>query len=293
MKYREIKAALEEYNDRFYRVVLAKENVSLYELGVILGTALGCEFEHMFMFRSGKDKFCDPAWIDRDNEYSYYDKKLEDLDKNFIFSYDTGDGWDFECRISDETFDMDTDKIAILEEGKGQGIWEDNKFNLMRYLDGEIDPDTDEEDEENGIYFPWNYDIERFSDFDTDFDLKFEQEDFAECVEDNLYSLKEARDEVSDFLPDNDDDNNINIMSAYDSAFDIVCEYIASYQIMTDDEVQTMFDDLKDETGEENAMRKLISVVKDELSEYIDNNEMLKKHSFFTKMFDIDDEDYN
>ena len=296
MIYRRIRVGLCEYKKRFYRVVLVREDVSVYELGVILGTALGAEFEHMFLFKAGKETFCDPSWIDSDNEYSYYDKNLKDLGTKFMFIYDTGDYWDFEVTVYEKEYDIDSLDIAFLEDGKGQGIWEDNKYNLIRYFDGEIASD-EKEDEEKGIAYPWNYEIEKFSDFDTAFDMEFEKEGFADIVEENIYYLDEARDKVSRYLPDkydeDDDDTDVDLMSSYDAAFDRVCEYIASYQIMTDDEVKDLFDDLCENLGEEEAMRKIVSVVKDELDEYIDNNEMLKNHSYFTKLYDIDDETYS
>ena len=293
MKYRKMRVCLSGYKSRFYRVVLVREDVSVYELGVVLGTALGAEFEHMFMFRSDKASFCDPTWIDGDNEYSYYDKKLNDLGKKFKFIYDTGEDWEVDVTVNEKEYEIDSSDIAFLEDGKGQGIWEDNKYNLMRYLDGELDPDADE-DEEEGIFLPWNYDIDGFSDFDTDFDLELEKEDFAERVEDNIDYLGKTRGEVSRFLPPlNDDEEGTDFMSSYDGAFDRVCEYIASYQVMTDDEVREIFDDLSEKLGEEEAMRKIVSVVKDELNEFIDSNEMLRNHSFFTKLYDIDDEVYS
>lgn len=298
MIYKEISVALKEFKDRLNRTVLVREDVSLFELGVVLCTALGAEFEHMFLFRSGKRNFCDPAWIDGRKEYSYYNKSIKDLGKKFTFIYDTGDDWEFDGSVKDENIEMNSNDIAFLIDGNGQGIWEDNKYNLMRYLDGEIDPDTDEEDEERDIYFPWNYEIERFSDFDNDFDLIAEQEDFSNLVEDNLVELENAREDVSGFIPDPDeeedyDKEDVDLMSLYDGAFDMVSEYIASYQIMTDDEVKDIFDDLSAKIGEEAALRKIIKVVKDELDQYIDNNEMLKNHSYFVKLNEIDEETYS
>nr|MCR5097183.1 plasmid pRiA4b ORF-3 family protein [Erysipelotrichaceae bacterium] len=278
--------------------VLVRNDTSLYELGVILGTALGAEFEHMFLFRSGKRSFCDPTWIDRKSDYSYFNKSLKDLGKKFTFIYDTGDDWEFEGSVKEEDIEMNAKDIAFLIEGNGQGIWEDNKYNLMRYLDGEIDLDTDEEDEKRGIYFPWNYEIEKFSDFDTNYDLIAEQEDFSDIVEDNLVELDNATRDVRGFLPDSEEDEGLDkkeldLMSLYDGAFDMVSEYIASYQIMTNEEVGDIFDDLKEKIGEEEALRKIIKVVKDELDLYIDNNEMLKNHSYFVKLNEIDEETYS
>ena len=58
MIYRKIKASLLEAPDRFYRGLQVREDVNLEELGVILGTALGAEFEHMFMFSQRQSRFC-------------------------------------------------------------------------------------------------------------------------------------------------------------------------------------------------------------------------------------------
>ena len=71
------------------------------------------------------------------------------------------------------------------------------------------------------------------------------------------------------------------------------CIDIASYQIITDDEVKDFFDDLSERIGEEEALRKIVEVVKSELESYIDNNEMLRNHSYFMKLDEIDDETYS
>ncbi len=62
---------------------------------------------------------------------------------------------------------------------------------------------------------------------------------------------------------------------------------------MNDDAVKDIFDDLSEKIGEEAALRKIIKVVKDELDLYIDNNEMLKNHSYFVKLNEIDEETYS
>ena len=73
-----------------------------------------------------------------------------------------------------ETKDIeDDDEIpyGFVLDGKGMGIWEDNISSLYAYLDGEIDKDYNQEDEERGIYKPWNFDIDKYSEFDNPLDL--------------------------------------------------------------------------------------------------------------------------
>ena len=57
-------------------------------------------------------------------------------------------------------------------DGKGQGIWEDNISTLYAYLNGEIDKDFDGEDEQKGIFKPWNFNIKKYSEFDNSIDLE-------------------------------------------------------------------------------------------------------------------------
>lgn len=104
-------------------------------------------------------------------------KNIKDLPNNFVFIYDTGDGWDFDCKIYKvkvtKTFDDDEDiPTAFVIDAKGMGIWEDNIRSLYAYFDGEIDKDYNGEDEEKGIYKPWNYDIDKYSEFDNPVDIE-------------------------------------------------------------------------------------------------------------------------
>ena len=51
----------------------------------------------------------------------------------------------------------------LYDAGAGVGIWEDNIGTLYTYLEGDISPDFNGEDEERGIYKPWNLSIDRNS----------------------------------------------------------------------------------------------------------------------------------
>ena len=107
----------------------------------------------------------------------FKDKTIKDLPEKFIFVYDTGDGWDFDCKIYKtivtKEFEDDEDvPTGFVLDAKGMGIWEDNIRSLYAYLEGEIDKDFDEEDEERGIYKPWNFDIKKYSEFDNPVDIE-------------------------------------------------------------------------------------------------------------------------
>lgn len=161
--------------NRFFRTLLVKGNPNLFELGVILGTSLGATFEHCFLFRCHPRSIyvMAPLMEDRMDGYKYLGNyHLKDLPKKFTFEYDTGDGWDFNCIKHDEKVEMISKKRTIILEGKGQGIWEDNIRSLYAYFEGEITADCSEEDEEKGIFKPWNFEIEKYSDFDLPLNIE-------------------------------------------------------------------------------------------------------------------------
>ena len=104
-------------------------------------------------------------------------KTIKDLPERFIFAYDTGDGWDFDCKIYKTIVikEIENDEhipAGFVLDAKGMGIWEDNIMSLYAYLEGKIDKDFDGEDEEIGIYKPWNFDIEKYSEFDDPVDIE-------------------------------------------------------------------------------------------------------------------------
>lgn len=52
------------------------------------------------------------------------------------------------------------------------GIWEDNVNSLNALFEGRIDPNSSEQDEDNGYVLPWNHEITKFGDFDNPLDIK-------------------------------------------------------------------------------------------------------------------------
>ena len=161
---------------RFYRVILVKEDINLYNLGVGLGLALGAEFEHCFLITEGninKEYVMAAFMVDPMPSYKYLaNYTLNDLGDKFCYEYDNGDGWDFICKKYKRKVELDSKKDIIVLEGAGQGIWEDNIGSLYALFSGEINPLEDHEDEDKGIYFPWNFEIEKFGDFDMPLDIE-------------------------------------------------------------------------------------------------------------------------
>lgn len=54
----------------------------------------------------------------------------------------------------------------IIVDGRGQGILEDNISSLHALFNGEIDPNSTEENETIGAYMSWNFPTKKFGDFD-------------------------------------------------------------------------------------------------------------------------------
>ena len=196
MNYKKIKMEYRYSKNRLNRTILVREDINLIELGCAMCTAIRAEFEHCFMFLKGQtryspDVFMTDGWYD-DNEVPMKEYGLSDLGDKFSFWYDTGDDWLFDCKVYKGEAQLVGENIAFLVDGIGQGIWEDNACTLLRYLDGELDPECDEEDEEHGIYFPWNFEIEKLSDFDTKFNISEEKALFDSTLDANIETYLEG-----------------------------------------------------------------------------------------------------
>ncbi len=168
---------------RFYRTILVREDIPLVELGELFVSILGGTLEHYFLFKSKNTEYIPSIWLDgfyksmSIDASSFLDKHLIDLPDNFEFDYDTGDGWDFVCKkykklVTKEIEDDEDIPTGFVLDGKGMGIWEDNIRSLYAYLEGEIDKDYNQEDDDRGIYKPWNFDIDKYSEFDDPIDIE-------------------------------------------------------------------------------------------------------------------------
>ncbi len=188
---------------RFYRVLLVPTHTKLNDLGCIFVESLHGAMEHCFLFKT-KDTSFEPAAfletivLDKSVYMNFY--TIEDLGEKFVFYYDTGDGWDFDCKVYKKSVFLDTKDTVVLLEGAGQGIWEDNIRTLYAYLGGEIPHDFNGEDEEYGIYKPWNIYVDKYSEFDDPLDIEEENDALNDVVD---ATIKEYAKNEKAFIKEN------------------------------------------------------------------------------------------
>lgn len=196
MKYTGIKISLKEFPKRFNREIYIRDDLNLTYVGCVFVTALNADYEHMFLFKDKTNMYVSDSFMEMplDNYVRYADYKLSDLPETFEFEYDTGDGWVFTCKKIN-TIDNDNEEVAYLSDGVGQGIWEDNKYSLIKYLKGDIDPNDTNEYPELGIHLPWNQIAERYGDFER-YDLDFEKESFEETI---IFDINESVDQAHEY----------------------------------------------------------------------------------------------
>ncbi len=195
MEYTQIRMNDMDVPDRFNRLIAIKGDPNLYELGAILGLSVNADFSHCYMFMKSKlgTQYIPDLWFD--TPFPHFDDvpmskvHLSDLKDHFIYEYDTGESFDFDCKVFKrkiEYFQNDSDEypVAFVIKGKGQGIFENGHGILWEYFDGLIDPESGD-DEENENYLPINMDFEKFGDFDNPLDLSeyiYYQEDIEPIV---------------------------------------------------------------------------------------------------------------
>ncbi len=197
MKYTRISIKFDEFEDRFNRTILVKENVDLFKFETFLAFILKSEFEHLYLIYTRNEEYVTAPFmmdaIKRVKKYSG-NYKLSDLPKNFEFVYDLGDYYSFNCK-KEGVVEIDSRKTFILESAKGQGIWEDNSYSLCAYLSGEIKPSKRTNDTQNGYFLPWNFDNKTFGDFDKEIDIEKENERISEDFPKVLAYIKKCEKE--------------------------------------------------------------------------------------------------
>ena len=200
MKYKKIRLNFKRCQDnRFYRTLLVKEDLNLFNLGCAIVTAFGGSFEHHFLFRTDSVNYCPKVYINSLNGTTnvLMDKYMvSNLSNKFTFLYDMNSQWCFEGIVLEEEIDCDYNKEVILLDGKGQGIWEDRINTLYAYFEGKLDPNSLEEDEENKYFKPWNKRVTKFGDFDTAFNLDDEKELFFASYKCDVEMYKEQIDKI-------------------------------------------------------------------------------------------------
>ncbi len=211
MLYTKIKMESSDYPKRFYRIIAVREDPDLYELGAILGLSVQAWFEHFYYFEDKNNTYVPDSWVEHD-EVRMSDYHLSDLGDTFKYNYDTGEGWQFNCKIYKTKYEyvseFDDYPISMVLEGKGQGIFENDIWTLDRYLDGIIPADSNEENLDEHMSLPMNMDFEVYGDFDKPLDLDF-FEFYDEQVEDIAKHFKEEDEEYEVQQDDSIDDEEI------------------------------------------------------------------------------------
>ncbi|MCR5308654.1 MAG: hypothetical protein K6E21_00895 [Bacilli bacterium] len=202
---------------RFYRVILVKGNPDLFKFAIMLGTSVEAAFEHCFLITtSDKKSYVQAGFMEEpfDGYKHLGNYKLYDLPEKFCFEYDTGDGWNFDCKRYKKLVEVESNKDIILLEGAGQGIWEDNITTLYALFNGEIDKDFNKEDYDKGICKPWNLAIDKYSDFDLPIDIeeanKILDDEFNANYKSILKSEKEFIKETKVCLKDYNESDTFN-----------------------------------------------------------------------------------
>ena len=81
---------------------------------------------------------------------------LSDLGDKFEYCYDTGENYDFDCKVMKRKVNVDYEDeeeadLAFVVKGAGQGIFENDHYTMWRYFDGLIDPNSNEENDEQRL----------------------------------------------------------------------------------------------------------------------------------------------
>ena len=275
MLYKELNVYYNEKPERFNRALYVREDIGLRELGCVLLTALRAEFEHLFMFtiREGNTTTDYVSRILMDDPLDNYvcmnDFHLSDLGSTFSFVYDTGDFWDFSCEVSSELKEIDGEKYAYLLDGTGQGIWEDNRYSLTMYLSGLVPPERDYEDDEEGIYLPWNLPAEKFGDFDLPLDMQKETDRFDTTLNTNIQEYLEQDDGYQGYVDMNfdygeqevyDPEEAREMMENDDQFLLATLASIIMNQTEHDEVIREVFEELCEEDEPDTAMLKILKV---------------------------------
>ena len=277
MKYKKISMAFERYENRFFRTVLVPENINLVDLGCVLCTAAGAEFEHHFLFDvpSGvsyvPDIFLEYGDMEKDQPMKKY--TLAALGEKFDFTYDTGDFWNFKCNVGKHAEEKNEGETAYLTGGAGQGIWEDNSYTLRMYLDGELPGDMDTEDADQGIFFPWNVEIEKLSDFDTAFVLEDAAFEFGSRCRTNIEMYKENMQGNSGDSSESEDE--LQVMDLDVTAGNAVSYIKASALELAgqDKDVHAVFLRLQEKYGDDTALNMISAVIAENAFDVLSGNQ--------------------
>lgn len=184
MLYRKVRVSHTDDKKQLYRLFYVPEGINLSQFAQIIMETFRMKHEHLYQFRKKRTIWTDAKaefyeYTDDFGDYDMSEAGLSDPGDTYLFEYDFGDDWVFEVRIYKATKEFEGEKPAIVLEGKGSGIWEDNRWGYLALLSGEMPGNLSEDNEEEGWYLPWNLDLEKASDTLKEIDPE-EETDYLE-----------------------------------------------------------------------------------------------------------------
>ena len=262
MEYTKIKVASKDNPKLFYRVIAVAGDPSLYQLGVIIGKSIRCWFEHMFLFRNKAATYWPDMYCEEYDDEPMSLNYLSDLGDKFVYEYDTGEGYEFECTVLKKKYydneDEDSGIIAKVIEGTGQGIFENDHGTLWSILDNEADLENPLE--EDDIHAPMNMEeFEKLGDFfkPLDFDEMVYMEEEIDVMVEQMYGGSEYFDEDYDDDDDYEDDyDDIDPEEIKDTVYHMM-ECQIAYDIFYDDELNDVFTSLLQNHNMREAFEKI------------------------------------
>lgn len=204
MYYKKIRVKSLDAPKRFYRLLYVREDLNLFQLGVTILLAFGCEFYHTFTLEDQKNMYVDKSWIHdtppifnllqsipKNKDYEKH--KISDLalDSNNTFKlyYDSGDNWEFEARIYKAGKDLPSKAFGHLIEGAGASIWEDNRQLFSIFIENGSDALSVEQ--KAFLFDMINVDVENFDD-PLDIDYFEAKIDKAESICKRLLEIRDS-----------------------------------------------------------------------------------------------------
>ena len=273
--YRKIKVSFKYAPSCLFRTFLVRTDLPLEELGCVICTMFHAEYEHCFLFDTPQVCFVPASFLDGpgDSDWLPMDgHSLSDLPDSFGFEYDTGESWDFKCRIYKKEENRPDARRAILLDGAGAGLWEDAMMEFMDWLSGDISPKKKHKEDDT----PWNLHFKTYGELDKPLDLVKEQQAFDERIDRDIttylgmmgerVSAQAFWDDEFDNDDDDDDDDEFDddLDEVEDSFTTVLCA-AAAYQVSQVPFVRDAYSRLLNKHSEEEALDLIINELAQQL----------------------------
>ncbi len=230
MNYKIIRLAYKDAKENLNRELLVRDDLSLIELGCVLGSSLYSTLEHDFMFKTSSNSFVLENYGNATGQTLYMsDYLLADLGDHFEYIYDFGDEWRFDCEVIGSQKKRGK-QFAYALKGTGVGLFEDGRCFFDASLVGDYDFNIYGENDPDD-YIPYNIPFSLLEDI-TYFDVEEMNNEFKHTLPFDIYDfIKETHDlgfeknveninledyvsdeEIEDFFDERIDNEDIDIL---------------------------------------------------------------------------------